>query len=140
MTRKTPLLLLLVPALAIAEQRAWTLQKGTGRVRFRVDAPLDAIEGSTFGLSGELRFDEAAWAEGTGRIRIDLSGFTTGLSLRDEDLRDQFFQTDKFPESVLTIQRLERTSQSVLVAGRGGQADAVATLSLHGKEIGRAHV
>jgi len=134
MTRKTPLLLLLVPALAIAEQRAWTLQKGTGRVRFRVDAPLDAIEGSTSGLSGELRFDEAGWAEGTGRIRIDLSGFTTGLSLRDEDLRDQFFQTDKFPESVLTIQRLERTSQGALVRGRGGQADAVATLSLHGKE------
>jgi polyisoprenoid-binding protein YceI len=134
MTWKTPLLLLLLPALAAAEPRTWTLEKGTGRARFRVEAPLDAIEGSSSGLSGELRFDEASWAEGTGRIRISLSGFTTGLTLRDEDLRDQFFQIERFPEATLTLVRLERPSQGALVPGREGQADAVATLSLHGKE------
>jgi len=133
MTRTTALLLVLLPTLVGAEPRAWTLQKGGGRARFRVEAPLDAIEGSASGLSGELRFDEASWSEGSGRIRIDLSGFTTGLSLRDEDLRDQFFQVDRFPEAVLTIQRLERPTQGALVPGREGQADAVGTLSLHGK-------
>lgn len=134
MTWKTLLLLALLPGLSAAEPRAWTLQKGTGRARFRVDAPLDAIEGSSSGLTGELRFDEASWSEGTGKIHIALSGFTTGLSLRDEDLRDQFFGVDRFPEAVLTITRLERPSQGVLVPGREGQADAVGTLSLHGKE------
>ena len=134
MTRTTALLFFLLPTLAAAESRAWTLQKGGGRARFRVEAPLDAIEGSASGLHGELRFDEATWSEGTGRIRIDLSGFTTGLSLRDEDLRDQFFQVDRFPEAVLNLSRLERPSQGALVPGREGQADAVGTLSLHGKE------
>ncbi|HVP60250.1 MAG TPA: YceI family protein [Myxococcaceae bacterium] len=134
MTWKTLLLLLLLPALAGAEPRAWTLQKGTGRARFRVEAPLDSIDGSTAGLSGELRFDEASWAEGTGKIHIALTGFTTGLSLRDEDLRDQFFQVDRFPEAVLTITRIERPSQGILVPGREGQADAVGALSLHGKD------
>ena len=134
MTWKTLLLAALLPGLAAAEPRAWTLQKGTGRARFRVDAPLDAIEGSSTGLSGELRFDEATWTEGTGKIHIALSGFTTGLSLRDEDLRDQFFQVARFPEAVLTVTRLERPSQGVLVPGREGQADAVGTLSLHGRE------
>jgi polyisoprenoid-binding protein YceI len=136
MTSKTPLLLslLLLPALAAAEPRPWTLQKGTGRARFRVEAPLDAIEGSSSGLSGELRLDEATWAEGTGKIHISLTGFTTGLTLRDEDLRDQFFQVDRFPEAVLTLTRLERPSQGALVPGREAQADAVGTLSLHGKE------
>ncbi|HEY1906354.1 MAG TPA: YceI family protein [Myxococcaceae bacterium] len=134
MTWKTLLLLALLPGLAAAEPRTWTLQKGTGRARFRVEAPLDAIEGSSSGLTGELRFDEARWSEGSGKIRIALSGFTTGLSLRDEDLRDQFFQVDRFPEALLTITRLERTSQGVLAPGREGQADAVGTLSLHGKD------
>jgi len=134
MTWKTLLLLLLLPTLAAAEPRTWTLEKGTGRARFRVDAPLDAIEGSSSSLSGELRFDEATWAEGTGKIRISLSGFTTGLTLRDEDLRDQFFGVDRFPEATLTFTRLERPSQGALVPGREGQADAVGTLSLHGKE------
>jgi len=108
MTWKTPLLLLLLPTLVSAEPRPWTLQKGTGRVRFRVEAPLDAIEGISAGLSGELRFDEATWSEGTGKIHISLTGFTTGLTLRDEDLRDQFFQTDRFPEAVLTLMTMER--------------------------------
>jgi len=134
MSWKTPLLLLLLPALAIAEPRTWTLQKGSGRARFRVEAPLDSIEGSASGLSGELRFDEASWAEGSGKILIDLRGFTTGLSLRDQDLREQFFQVDRFPEAVLSITRLERPSQGLLVPGRDGQADVVGTLSLHGKE------
>ena len=134
MTWKTLLAVLLLPALAGAEPRAWTLRKGTGRARFRVVAPLDAIEGTSAGLSGELRFDEASWAEGTGKIRIALTGFTTGLSLRDEDLRDQFFAVDRFPEAVLTITRLERPSQGILVPGREGQADVVGTLSLHGKD------
>jgi len=134
MTWKTAVLIALLPALAGAESRTWMLQKGTGRARFRVEAPLDAIEGSSSGLSGELRFDEATWAEGTGKIRIALSGFTTGLTLRDEDLRDQFFQADRFPEATLTLTRLERPSQGTLVPGREGQADAVGTLSLHGKD------
>jgi polyisoprenoid-binding protein YceI len=134
MTWKTPLLLLLLPGLASAEARPWTLQKGSGAARFRVEAPLDAIEGISAGLSGELRFDEATWSEGTGKIHISLTGFTTGLTLRDEDLRDQFFQTDRFPEAVLTLIRLERPSAGALVPGREAQADAVATLSLHGKE------
>ena len=128
------LMVVLAPVVAGAEPRNWELQKSSGRARFRVEAPLDAIDGSSAGLSGTLTFDEGAWASGSGRIRIDLRSFTTGLSLRDEDLRDQFFQVDRFPEAILTIARLERTTQGVLVPGRDGEADAVGTLSLHGKE------
>jgi polyisoprenoid-binding protein YceI len=123
-----------LPGLAAAEPRPWTLQKGTGRARFRVEAPLDAIEGSSSGLTGELRFDEATWAEAAGKIHISLSGFTTGLTLRDEDLRDQFFQTDRFPEAILTSPASSDPSQGALVPGREAQADAVGTLALHGKE------
>jgi polyisoprenoid-binding protein YceI/mono/diheme cytochrome c family protein len=133
MTPKPLLFFLLVPLAVQAEPRTWTLQKGTGRARFRVEAPLDAINGSSAGVSGTLSFDEASWASGTGRIRIDLTSFTTGLSLRDEDLRDQFFQVDRFPEATLTVARLERPSQGALVPGRDGEADAVGTLALHGR-------
>ena len=134
MSSRFLLLVLVASVAARAEPRSWELQKSSGRARFRVEAPLDAIDGSSAGLSGTLTFDEAAWASGTGRIRIDLRSFTTGLSLRDEDLRDQFFQVDRFPEAILTIARLERTTQGVLAPGRDGEADAVGTLSLHGKE------
>ena len=126
------LVLLLLPLAAPAEPRTWTLQMPSARARFTVEAPLDAIHGATNGLSGTLTFSEEAWATGSGRIRIDLTGFTTGLSLRDEDLRDQFFQTDKFPDATLIVTGIERVSASALTVDADVQADAVGTLSLHG--------
>jgi mono/diheme cytochrome c family protein len=120
MTRRALLLLGLVSLSAGAEPRSWDLQKGSGRARFRVEAPLDAIEGSSSGVSGSLTFDEGAWASGSGRIRIDLRSFTTGLSLRDEDLREPAFQVDRFPEAILTITRLERNAGRA-VPGREGR-------------------
>jgi polyisoprenoid-binding protein YceI/mono/diheme cytochrome c family protein len=125
-------LVLLLPLAAPAEPRTWTLQKPSARARFTVEAPLDAIHGASSGLSGTLTFAEEAWATGSGRIRIDLTGFTTGLSLRDEDLRDQFFETDKFPDATLIVTGIERVSVTALTVDADAQADAVGTLSLHG--------
>jgi polyisoprenoid-binding protein YceI/mono/diheme cytochrome c family protein len=116
-----------------AEPRVWTLQKPSARARFTVEAPLDAIHGASTGMTGTLTFSEEAWASGVGRIRIDLTGFTTGLSLRDEDLRDQFFQVDKFPEATLILTGIERVTAAALTLDTDAQADAVGTLSLHGQ-------
>jgi polyisoprenoid-binding protein YceI len=118
---------------AFAEPRVWTLQKPSARARFTVEAPLDAIHGASSGLSGTLTLAEEAWASGAGRIRIDLTGFTTGLSLRDEDLRDQFFQVDKFPEATLILTGIERVTVAALTLDADAQADAVGMLSLHGQ-------
>ena len=126
-------LCLLVCLSASAEPRTWTLQKPSARIRFTVEAPLDAIHGASTGLAGTLTFAEESWASGAGRIRIDLTGFTTGLSLRDEDLRDQFFQSDRFPEATLILTGLERVSAAALTLDADSQADAVGTLSLHGQ-------
>jgi polyisoprenoid-binding protein YceI/mono/diheme cytochrome c family protein len=118
---------------ASAEPRVWTLQKPSARARFTVEAPLDAIHGASSDILGTLTFSEEAWASGVGRIRIDLTGFTTGLSLRDEDLRDQFFQVDKFPEATLIFTGIERVTAAALTLDTDAQADAVGTLSLHGQ-------
>ncbi len=118
---------------AWGETRVWTLQKPSARAAFTVEAPLDAIHGASTGLSGTLTFSEEAWASGVGRIRIDLTGFTTGLSLRDEDLRDQFFQVDKFPDATLILTGIERVTVTALTLDTDAQADAVGTLSLHGQ-------
>ncbi|HMK73173.1 MAG TPA: YceI family protein, partial [Myxococcaceae bacterium] len=123
---------LLVSLAASAEPRSWTLVKTSARARFNVDAPLDSIHGASTGLSGTLSFSEETWATGTGRIRIDLSSFTTGLSLRDEDLRDQFFQVDRFPEATLDVTGIERVSAAALTLNTDVVAEAVGTLSLHG--------
>jgi polyisoprenoid-binding protein YceI/mono/diheme cytochrome c family protein len=133
MSTRALTLALLVSLAASAEPTVWTLQKPSARARFTVEAPLDAIHGASSGLSGTLTFAEEAWASGVGRIRIDLTGFTTGLSLRDEDLREQFFQVEKFPEATLVLTGIERVTAASLTIGTDVQADAVGTLSLHGQ-------
>jgi polyisoprenoid-binding protein YceI/mono/diheme cytochrome c family protein len=124
-------LLLSVPALG--EPRTWTLYEPSARVRFTLEAPIDSIRGACSVLHGALTVAEEAWASGAGRIRIDLSSFTTGLSLRDEDLRDQFFEVDTYPEATLSITGLEHTGTPALTIEVDAQGEAVGTLSLHGR-------
>jgi polyisoprenoid-binding protein YceI/mono/diheme cytochrome c family protein len=124
-------LLLSVPA--SGEPRLWTLYEPSARVRFTLDAPIDSIRGVCNVLHGALTVTEEAWASGAGRLRIDLSSFTTGLSLRDEDLRDQFFEVDTYPEATLSITAVEHTSTPALTVEVDAQGEAVGTLSLHGR-------
>ncbi len=100
-------------------------------MRFTVDAPLDEIVGMSQALSGRANFD-AVSGLGSGSIAVDLTSFHTGIALRDEDLRDQFFQSDKYPQAILTIDKLDPAVAGLLLPGRSVQADAVGTLSLHG--------
>ncbi len=101
------------------------------QMRFTVEAPLDDIVGTSQGLSGRASFD-AASGVGSGTVAVDLASFRTGIALRDEDLRDQFFQADKYPQATLTIAKLDPAVAGLLLPGRAVQADGVGTLSLHG--------
>jgi polyisoprenoid-binding protein YceI/cytochrome c553 len=122
----------LAGASAWAQGDTYTVDRTQAEVRFRVDAPLDDIVGVSESLSGSIRYD-AATGTGTGKLTADLATFRTGISLRDEDLRNEFFQASRFPIAVFTVQRMERT-QPAKVPGDVEQAQAFGTLSLHGVE------
>jgi polyisoprenoid-binding protein YceI len=104
------------------------------QVRFTLNAPLDSILGSSKRIAGTVKLDPAAWASGTGRVEVDLSSFRTGVALRDEDLRDQFFEADRFRSAVLTINNFDRISPAQLTPDQDFQAEAVGIFSLHGIE------
>lgn len=103
-------------------------------VRFRVDAPLDFIPGLSRGVSGWAELDPSALENSRARVEVDLHSFDTGIDLRNEDLRDQFFEADRYPVAVLQVRSLARASAPALATGREVHAEAVATLSLHGLE------
>ncbi len=105
-------------------------------VRFTVEAPLDAIVGSSSHVSGEVAFEAGTAALGGGQVKVDASTFHTGIALRDEDLRDQFLEVQRFPEIVLTLQKLSRLSAPALAPGARLDADLTGTLSLHGQTRG----
>jgi polyisoprenoid-binding protein YceI len=105
----------------------------SGEVTFEIEAPLDTISGISRGVSGTATFDPAAWTQSPqAKIDVDLTTFRTGIELRDEDLRDQFFESSKFAKATLTLNGLERASGAALVDGTADEAVANGTLSLHG--------
>jgi polyisoprenoid-binding protein YceI/mono/diheme cytochrome c family protein len=112
-----------------------TFNVTSGEVTFEIDAPLDTISGISRGVTGSATFDPAAWTQSPqAKIDVDLTTFRTGIELRDEDLRDQFFESSKFAKATLTLNGLERASVAALVDGTAAEAVANGTLSLHGVE------
>ena len=101
-------------------------------VKFTVDAPLDSIVGVSRAVHGSVSFDPDTLAFGPGQISADTKSFQTGIGLRDEDLRDQFFEADRFPEIILGLQKISRTSASKLPPGGRLQADVTGELNVHG--------
>ena len=124
-------MLLALPVFA-APQRFEMVSNLSPSVTFVVDAPLDSITGVSHAVTGELQTDLSSWTDTRAWVSVDLSRFATGISLRDEDLRDQFFQVDQYPAAVLTVSGLERISNPVLAPEMDAQADAIASFSLHG--------
>jgi polyisoprenoid-binding protein YceI len=129
-----PVLLLAAGAARAAPQTYTLLATPAPQIRFTLNAPLDSILGTSKRITGAVRLDPAAWANGTGRVEVDLSSFRTGVALRDEDLRDQFFEADRFHSALLTISSFDRISPAVLTPDQDFQAEAVGTFSLHGTE------
>ncbi len=103
---------------------------GAPTVAFDIDAPLDTINGRTRAVRGSGKVDLDQWTQGTAKIDVSLGGFRTGIALRDEDLRDQFFETDKFPTATLTVAKFEQASVDKLAPGVEAEAIAIATLEL----------
>ena len=105
----------------------------SGEVDFEIEAPLDMIKGVSRGVAGSLTLDPDNWTSSPqAKVSIDLTSFKTGINLRDEDLRDQFFEADTFRAATLTVTALERPSTMKLEKGVTAEAFARATLSLHG--------
>jgi polyisoprenoid-binding protein YceI/mono/diheme cytochrome c family protein len=123
-------ILLLAPPAAASTYRL--SESGNAEVRFTVDAPLDSIVGVSRAIRGSVTFDPDTLAFGPGEVTADSKTFQTGIGLRDEDLRDQFFEADRFPEIALSLQGLSRSSSLKLPPSGKLQTDITAGLNIHG--------
>ena len=63
---------------------------------------------------------------------LDLASLKTGIEKRDEHMRDNFLETSKYPTAMLTIDKVTKASDKMLMDGKTLTVDAEGTLSLHG--------
>jgi polyisoprenoid-binding protein YceI len=98
-------------------------------LRFTVEAPFDTINGNSRAVVGAANWDATA-GTASAKFIADASTFRTGIDLRDQDLREQFFEVGKHPNIVLEIARVRWKQQPA--PGKPGEGTAEGTLALHG--------
>lgn len=82
--------------------------KGVNNVVFKLDAPLEAINGAASGISGTVTFDPENPSATKGKIIVAASSLHVGNSMMKEHLHgDKWMNVAKFPEITFEAEKVE---------------------------------
>lgn len=108
--------------------------KGVNNVVFKLDAPLESINGTAAGVSGTITTDPANPANVKGRIVVDAASLQVPNPVMNEHLHgEKWIDSKTHPEIVFDLKEVTNVKRE----GDKGTADVKGTLSLKGvtKEI-----
>lgn len=108
--------------------------KGVNNVVFKLDAPLEAINGSASGITGTVTFDPANPAATKGKVVVDTASLNVPNAMMKDHMHGaQWMDVANHKEITFEAKELK----NVKTAGDKTTADAVGTLTLKGvtKEI-----
>lgn len=103
--------------------------KGVNNAVFKLDAPLESINGSANGISGTVSFDPENPAATSGKIVVASDSLTVPNPLQKEHLHSaNWLDTTKYPE--ITFET--KSFANVKTAANVTTADVTGTFTLHG--------
>ncbi len=108
--------------------------KGVNNAVFKLDAPLEAINGSASGVSGTVTFDPANPGATTGKIGVDAATLTVPNPMMKEHLHGGMWM-DVAKNKEITFEA--KALKNVKTTGDKTTADATGTLTIKGvaKEV-----
>lgn len=129
LTHIIPLLTLATAVHAAPQSFDFKDPKGVNNAVFKLDAPLESINGSASGISGTVSFDPANPAATTGKIIVATDSLTVPNPMqKGHMLSDKWLDAAKYPEIAFEAKSLA----NVKTAGDVTTADATGTFTLHG--------
>jgi len=108
--------------------------KGVNNAVFKLDAPLEAIQGSANGISGSIAFDPESPASTKGKLVITAASLHVPNPMMKQHLQgNQWMEVAKFPEISFETKELK----NVKTSGDTTTAEVLGTLTIKGvaKEI-----
>ena len=115
---------------ALVTEGTWTLDPAASRLSYVSIKAGEIAENNRFEtLSGTVA------ADGTAEVSIDLSSVNTGVDIRNERMRDIFFQVADNPAAVVTA-KLDPAAFAGLAVGQSITRPLTATIALKGIESG----
>ena len=121
-------------ALAAPETFDFKDPKGVNNATFKLDAPLEALNGNATGISGTVTFDPADPAATKGKIVVATSSLHVGNSMQQQHmLGDKWMDATKFPEIAFEAKELKNVKTNADTT----TADVIGAFTLKGvsKEI-----
>ncbi|MBI5058831.1 YceI family protein [candidate division KSB1 bacterium] len=102
-------------------------------VEFTSEATMEKIVGRTSSVTGSVNLNLAELtATSGGSFTVDLNTLDTGLSLRNQHMRENHLETKLYPQATFTLKRLESPSAATLGFGGEVTVTAVGDFALHG--------
>jgi polyisoprenoid-binding protein YceI len=129
-----PLIIVSVSTFAAPQEFDFKDPKGVNNAVFKLDAPLEAINGSANGITGKVTFDPQNPSQAKGRIVVATGSLHVPNPTMKQHLHsDQWMDVSKFPEISFEARELK----NVKTSGDITMADALGTLSIRGvsKEV-----
>lgn len=115
---------------AVVTEGAWTLDPAASRLSYVSIKAGEIAENNRFEtMSGTVA------ADGTAEVSIDLSSVNTGVDIRNERMRDIFFEVVDNPAAVVTA-KLDPAAFAGLAVGQSITRPLTATIALKGAESG----
>jgi len=116
--------LLSLSSLSFASQEmAFTPEQGKVEFLAKGWPALLKIKGKSSGPEGKVTIKDN---KASGTIKLNLASFKTGISLRDDHMKNNYLHVKKFPEALLKISNVE------LPKDLKGKSKFTGILSLHG--------
>jgi len=98
--KKLAFLALAFAATLSADPRTYTVTSdGKNYAMFTSEATLETIHGRTSSVSGTIDADAANANDAKVNVSIDLTTLDTGISMRNDHMRNRFLQVEQFPKA-----------------------------------------
>jgi len=99
--------LLLIPCFFSAEKSNWTVLSSD--VTFGIKFLGTTVKGSFGGLVADIKFDPGKLEDASIKASVEAKTIETGLSLRNRDLRNNFFEATVYPSITMESIKIEQT-------------------------------
>jgi len=102
-------------------------------VQFESHAPLETFSGKTRQMRGQVTLEPAHLADSISvHVEVDLASLDTGIGIRNDHMREEHLETDKYPKAVFTGGKVLDPSQRSLAPDHKVTFQIAGELDLHG--------
>src|SRR5579863_45691 len=97
----------------------WNVDTANAKINFSVKGPFGTVHGNFTGLKASIKFNEKDLAGSSVSATVEAKTVNTGIGLRNHDLRskEEWLNTDKFPQISFHSKKIEKTGAGYKAAG-----------------------